>query len=187
MAVRVLIVDARSARSERLAGALAEAGFDVVATVDEGEDLYERVEALEPDAVIVDSALPSRDTLEHVGQLGQRYPKPMIMLSEDGNRELTEAAARAGVSAYVVEGVAPGLVRSLVDVAIAHYRAHRALRSELSRAQRSLEQRKAIDRAKCLLMERQGIGEQAAYLRLRKMAMDRRLSLLEVARELLQS
>lgn len=185
MAVRVLIVDAKRDRSQQLEAALREAGFDVLMTVDEGDDLYERVEALEPDAVIVDAALPSRDTLEHMGQIGRRYPKPMIMFAENELPDMTRNAARAGVSAYVVDGVAPSLIRSLVDVAISHFRTHHALRSELTRTQQTLEQRKAIDRAKCLIMERQGLGEAAAYERLRKMAMDRRMSLFEIARELL--
>jgi response regulator NasT len=187
MAVRVLIVDARPERSEALESALREAGFDVLATVTERDDLHGRVEALAPDAVIVDAALPSRDTLEHLSQLGRRYPKPMIMLADSGDDSLPREAARAGVSAYVVDGVAPTLVRSLVDVAIAHYQTYSALRGELSRTQRSLQHRKTVDRAKCLLMERQGIGEEAAYRRLRKMAMDRRMSVFDIARELLSA
>lgn len=186
MTVRVLIVDASPARSDRLEQALVEAGFDVLGRVGADADLYGPMESLRPDAVIVDAELPTRDTLEHLAQLGRRYPKPMIMLSGAGDAELTAAAARAGVSAYVVEGLAPTTVQSLVHVAIAHYQTHRALRSELTRVQQSLEQRKVIDRAKCLLMERHGVGEEAAYGRLRKMAMDRRISLPEQARELVE-
>ncbi|MEX1082072.1 MAG: ANTAR domain-containing protein [Halofilum sp. (in: g-proteobacteria)] len=185
MAVRVLIVDAKPARSQRLESALREAGFDVLMTVDETDDLSARMEAQEPDAVIVDADLPSRDTLENLGQLGRRYPKPVIMLAENEVPDMARDAARAGVSAYVVDGVAPSVIRSLVDVAIGHFQAHHQLRNELKRTQQTLAERKAVDRAKCLLMERHGVGEEAAYGRLRKIAMDRRLSLSAVARELL--
>ncbi len=182
--MRVLIVDAKPARSRGLEAALREAGFEVLMTVDEGDDLYARVESLAPDAVIVDAALPSRDILEDLAHLGRRYPKPMIMLTRQGDADLPQAAARAGVSAYVVDGIAPALMRSLVDVSIAHFQAHQALRNELARTQRSLNERKTIDRAKCLIMERHRIGEEAAYQRLRKMAMDRRASVFAVAQEL---
>ncbi len=187
MTLRVLIVDAGQAQPERLQDALAEAGFTVLARVGADADLYGAMEDLRPDAVIVDAELPTRDTLEHLAQLGRRYPKPMIMLSGAADAELTAEAARAGVSAYVVEGLAPATVQSLVHVAIAHYQAQRALKTELNRTQQTLAQRRAIDRAKCLLMERLSVGEQAAYERLRKMAMDRRLSLHEVAVELVSA
>lgn len=187
MAVRVLIVDAKPARSQRLEAALRAAGFEVLMTVDETDDLSARMEALEPDAVVVDADLPSRDTLENLGQLGRRYPKPVIMLAENEAPAMAREAARAGVSAYVVDGVAPSVIRSLVDVSIGHFQAHHQLKSELKRTQQSLAERKAVDRAKCLLMERHGAGEEAAYQRLRKMAMDRRLSLQCVARELLDA
>lgn len=185
MTIRILIVDAKAERSRELNRALAEAGFDVVTTVDEQDDLYSTMERTKPDAVIVDAALPGRDTLEHLGQLGKRYPKPMIMLAEEETPELTQQAARAGVSAYVVDNVMPALVRSMVNVAIASFESHRALKGELSRTQETMTQRRTIDRAKSLVMENRGVGEDAAYQYLRKTAMNRRMTIHELAQELL--
>lgn len=185
MTIRILIVDAKAERSRELDRALAEAGFDVVTTVDEQDDLYSTMERTKPDAVIVDAALPGRDTLEHLGQLGKRYPKPMIMLAEEETPELTQQAARAGVSAYVVDNVMPALVRSMVNVAIASFESHRALKGELSRTQETMTQRRTIDRAKSLVMENRGVGEDAAYQYLRKTAMNRRMTIHELAQELL--
>ncbi|RFA30838.1 response regulator [Alkalilimnicola ehrlichii] len=187
MAVRVLIVDTRPQRSRKLEQSLREAGFEVVAVIDGEDALHDKVCELAPDAVVVDTDSPGRDTLEHLASLGQRYPKPMIMLSESVDPELTLDAARAGVTAYAVETLSAPVVRSLVDVAIAHFRSHALLRTELVKVQRSLESRKLIDRAKCRLMERYGIGEEAAYQRLRKLAMDRRLNLNDLAREILST
>lgn len=186
MAVRVLIVDARPRRSRHLERALRDAGFEVVAVVGASADLHDRVQILAPDAVVVDAELPGRDTLEHLASLGKRYPKPMIMLSESIEPELTLEAARAGVTAYAVEALSAAALRSLVDVAIAHFRSYALLRSELAKTQRSLESRKLIDRAKCRLMERYGVGEEAAYKRMRKLAMDRRMNLDDMAREILR-
>ncbi|GAB2781712.1 ANTAR domain-containing response regulator [Halomonas shantousis] len=185
--VRVLIVDTRDERSRALEQALIDAGFDVITTVDEQEDLYAIMERLQPDAVIVDAALPSRDTLEHLGQIGRRYPKPMIMLAEEETPDLTQQAARAGVSAYVVDNVGPALVRSMLNVAISSFETHRALKGELSRTQETLAQRRAIDRAKARVMEMHGLGEEAAYQYLRTTAMNRRMTIHELAQELLST
>lgn len=185
MAIRVLIVDTKDERSRALDQALFEAGFDVLTTVGEQEDLYATMEQLQPDAVIVDAALPSRDTLEHLGHLGRRYPKPMIMLAEEETPDLTQQATRAGVSAYVVDNISPALLRSMLNVAISSFEAHRVLKSELTRTQETLAQRRNIDRAKARLMEQRGISEDAAYQSLRTTAMNRRMTIHELAQELL--
>ncbi|MHB0777653.1 ANTAR domain-containing response regulator [Halomonas sp. WWR20] len=185
--IRVLIVDTRGERSRALEQALLEAGFEVITTVDEQEDLYAIMERLQPDAVIVDAALPSRDTLEHLGQLGRRYPKPMIMLADEEAPDLNQQAARAGVSTYVVDSVGPALVRSMLNVAISSFETHRALKGELNRTQETLAQRRAIDRAKAMVMEVRGLGEEAAYQYLRNTAMNRRMTIHELAQELLSA
>lgn len=185
MAIRVLIVDTKDERSRALDQALFEAGFDVLTTVGEQEDLYATMEQLQPDAVIVDAALPSRDTLEHLGHLGRRYPRPMIMLAEEETPDLTQQATRAGVSAYVVDNISPALLRSMLNVAIASFEAHRVLKGELTRTQETLAQRRNIDRAKARLMEQRGISEDAAYQSLRTTAMNRRMTIHELAQELL--
>lgn len=187
MTVKVLIVDARPERSRALEQALHEAGFDVVTRADEHDDLYAIMTRVKPDAVIIDAALPSRDTLEHMGQLGRRFPKPMIMLAEEETPDLTREATSAGVSAYVVEDVQPALVRSMIHVAIASFEAHRALKGELTKTQTTLSQRRTIERAKSQLMEMHAFSEDAAYQWLRKRAMNRRLTIHEVAQAVLAS
>ncbi|MDO0944559.1 ANTAR domain-containing response regulator [Chromohalobacter israelensis] len=185
MTVKVLIVDARPERSRALEQALHEAGFDVVTRVDEHDDLYAIMTREVPDAVIIDAALPSRDTLEHMGQLGRRFPKPMIMLAEEETPELTREATSVGVSAYVVEDVQPALVRSMVNVAIASFESHRALKGELSKTQTTLAQRRTVERAKSRLMQAHALTEDDAYQWLRKRAMNRRLTIFEVAQAVL--
>lgn len=185
MTVRVLIVDTRPARSSRLEQALIEAGFDVVMTVRRDDDLHDTLDRLKPDAVIIDAELPGRDTLEHLGQLGRRYPRPMIMLTDRETPELSQSAAEAGVSAYVVESMQPALMRSMVNVAIASFEQHSALRQELNRTRESMQQRRRVDRAKTLIMERRAMSEHEAYQYLRKLAMDRRMSLHELSDEVL--
>ena len=183
--LRVVLIDSRRARSQQLQQALQAAGFAVIAVVKESADLYARVVPLAPDAIIIDADSPTRDTLEHLAALHQQFPKPMIMLSERGDAELTRSAAQAGVSAYVVEGATPSAVRSLVDVAMLHFLNHRVLHAELTRAQQALEDRDHVGRAKIFLMERHGFGEERAYQLLRKLAMRRQQRIADLARLML--
>ncbi|MFC0268703.1 ANTAR domain-containing response regulator [Kushneria aurantia] len=185
MSVRVLIVDDRPARSHHLEQALIEAGFEVIMTVHRDDDLHDQLDRLQPDAVIIDAELPGRDTLEYLGHVGRRYPRPMIMLADQDAPELTRSAAEAGVSTYAVASLQPALVRSMINVAIASFEQHSALRHELTRTRESINQRRRVDRAKTLIMERRGMNEQEAYQYLRKLAMDRRLSMHELAGEVL--
>ena len=91
----------------------------------------------------------------------------------------------AGVSAYIVAGLAPQRIRPILDVAMARFQHEQALRAELADAKSELKDRKVIDRAKGLLMQRQGLTEQAAYEKLRKTAMDKGLKLVDVAQRML--
>lgn len=174
-------------RAATLRAALGEAGFEVVGVVPDTDDLYAAVDRYRPDAVIVDAQSPSRDTLEHLAVVEQKYPKPLLMLSARDDRKTLMAAADAGVTAYVVEGFSPALVRSLVEVAIRQYSNVAALKNELVEVRESMEGRKVIDRAKCLLMEQSGLSEKDAYALLRKSAMDKGMPLAEIARNVLQN
>jgi len=187
MSLSVLLVGAKAASSAALEQALRQAGFRVLAVVREQDDLFERVRALEPDAIIVDSDSPRRDTLEHLAGLGKRYPRPMVMFAEHSAPDLTALADRSGVCAYVVEGLSAATVRSLVDVAVLHFEGRRSLQAELSKARQTLTDREFIDRAKCLLMEHRGMSERDAYHTLRKLAMEHRRSIADIARRVLRA
>lgn len=183
--MRVLLVDRQSERLSTLRAVIEDAGFDVVDVISEEADLYAAVERLAPEAVIVGADSPSRDVLEDVATLGQRYPKPLLMLSSRDDRQLMAEASKAGVSAYVMEGLSPALVRSLVDVAVGQFRQMQSLRDELEQTRETLADRQVINRAKCLLMEREALSEQDAYVQLRKTAMDRGLPIVELARQVM--
>lgn len=185
MAIRVLIIDARSERTPALEHALADAGFVVLDVVPENGAVHRRVADLEPDAIIIDSESPTRDTLEGLATVSGNYPRPIVMLSEQGGTDLVRDAAQLGISAYVVDGVSTSLVRSLIEVSILHFRCQRLLEAELAQTQNAFAERRCIDSVKCQLMEREGLTEELAYKRLRKLAMDRGQRIADVARGLL--
>lgn len=182
MSVRVLIIDAHSERTGPLAAALEAAGFAVAGIVSEDQDIYAAVGELKPDAILIDADSPTRDTLEGLAVLGQRYPRPILMLSESADTELVRDAARLGISTYAVDGVSAPLLRSLVEVTMAHFQSRRSLSEELQEAQQALHDRKIIDKAKYRLVQEMRMSEEEAYHQLRRMAMQRGMKLVELAR-----
>lgn len=186
MATRIMLVDDRAERARWLQDALDDAGYEVVVTVQGMDDLYQLVQDTQPDVVIVEADSAKRDTLEHLGTAGQQYPKPIVMLGEHRNPDMLKTAMKAGISAYVVQGLSPDGVRSIIQVAIAQFAQYRALQQQLAKARERLQEQKLVERAKCLLMERHGLSEQDAHDILRKTAMDHSTRLASVARRVLR-
>ena len=149
--------------------------------------LAERIAQLQPDLIIVDAESDARDALEHVVMATRDERRPIVMFTNDNDTSHVKAAVAAGVSAYIVAGLAAERIRPILDVAMARFQHEEALRRELAEARSELSQRKLIDRAKGLLMQRQGLTEQQAYDKLRKAAMDRGLKLAEVAKRIIDA
>lgn len=185
--IRVLIVDTRSEYTAKLEKALRETGFIVVDVVPDDEHLPRCVRELRPEAIVIDSESPTRDTLEGVAALGQRDSCPIVVLSERGGASLVREAMQLGISAYVVDGVPPATIRSLIEVAMVHFRSQCLLLAELESTQQKMEEQRLIDRAKFALMEREQMSEHDAYHWLRRRAMTRGQKTVDAARMLLQA
>ncbi len=173
-------------RSRALRIGLLENNFNLIATLPTDVFLSERLAQLQPDMIIVDAESEARDALEHVVMATRAARRPIVMFTNDEDTTHVKDAVAAGVSAYIVAGLAPQRIRPILDVAMARFQHEQALRAELADAKTELQDRKTIDRAKGVLMQRQGLSEQAAYEKLRKTAMDKGLKLGEVARRMLE-
>lgn len=183
--LRVMLVDEKPERSSQLERALADAGYEVVATLTGRDDLRTRIAALSPDVIIVDMQSPSRDVLEDMRRLHEELPRPVVMFVDETDADSIREAVRAGVSAYVVDGLKGRSVRPVVEVAIARFQEFQALRSELESARTTLADRKLVERAKGIIMRRKNLGEEDAYQLLRKSAMDQKRKMVDVAREVI--
>jgi response regulator NasT len=181
---RIVLVDEKAERSGDLERALAAEGYSVVARLSSRDDLRARIAELAPDVVIVDMQSPDRDVFEDMQRIHAEQPRPILMFVDESDAASIRAAVRAGVSAYVVDGLRSRSVRPIVELAIARFEEHEALRRELREARLHLEERKVVDRAKGILMQRKGVGEEEAYRLLRKAAMDRQVKIADVARDL---
>jgi len=185
---------AQAERSRFLRIGLLENGFNLIASLPADVFLTERLAQLQPDLIIVDAESEARDALEHVVMATRDERRPIVMFTNDADTAHVKHAVAAGVSAYIVAGLSPERIRPILDVAMARFEHEQALRQELD-ATRSelnirnaeLQDRKVIDRAKGILMQRQGFNEQAAYEKLRKAAMDKGIKIAEVAQRMLDA
>ena len=185
--VRVLVVDEIEQRAEILREGLRQAGCEVAASLSPPFALLEAIESEKPDVIVIDTDSPSRDVLEHLAMVTQRTPRPIVMFANDGAPATIRKAVRAGVSAYVVDGFDPARLGTIVEVAVARFENFQALRGQLADANLRLAERKIVDRAKGLLMKGRSLDEETAYALLRKMAMDRKLKLAEIAQRVVDA
>ncbi len=184
-ALKVMIVDENGERSRQLRGALSLAGYRVVAELREAIDLPDAVAGMKPHIVIIAADSPDRDTLEQISLTSKNAPRPIIMFTQDGASDTIKASVKAGVSAYVVDGLDMDRLKPILEVACARFEAHQELSQRLASTERELTERKSVEKAKGLLMERRGLNEDNAYKELRTLAMTTGKSLGEVAETLI--
>lgn len=184
--LRILVIDESESRAGDICSALAMTGHQVAALLASCLDLADRVKEIQPDIILIQTEAPSRDTLEHLAVVHETLPRPVVMFAKKSDARMIRKALRAGVSAYIVDGLSPQRLEPIMDVAIARFQEYQQLRQELDVATKKLSDRVAVDRAKGILMKARGLDEDAAYKALRKLAMDRGKSLGEVAGEVIE-
>lgn len=183
--LKVMIVDEVMERAEALRRALVQSGYEVIAYIPSAFDLHRQVSSLQPDIVIIDTDSPDRDTLENICVVSRDDPRPVVLFTHDGDGEKIRAATQAGVSAYVVNGMAAERVGPIIDAAVARFEQFQALKRELDEIEQKLADRKVIERAKGILMQSRKLSEEDAYRALRKQAMENNARLAEVARQVI--
>ena len=185
--MRVLVVDESDERAALLREALTAAGHEVAASLSSSLELLHAVETLHPDVIVIDTESPTRDVLEHVVIVSRASPRPIVMFANDAGGAAIRDAVRAGVSAYIVDGLDSSRVNSIVEVACARFEEYQKLKIELAEANLKLSERKLVDRAKGLLMQSRGLSEDEAYHALRKLAMTKKMRLGEIAQQVIES
>jgi len=184
--LKVLVVDDTPGRASALREALgAMEGVEVACMLESALEILARVEQHRPDVVLIDTESPSRDVLEQLAAISSHAPRPVVLFSDDSQDTSIRAAIRAGVSAYVVDGIAPGRLDPVMRVAIERFQADQALRAELDDTRSQLADRKVVERAKGLIMKQRGVSEEEAFAALRTLAMQKGLKLGEAARQVI--
>ena len=138
-----------------------------------------------PDIIIFNLDTPSKKLLTDLQTLNQQSPIPVIMFAGDSNIDTINQAIKAEVSAFIVDSVEHNRINSIINVAIARFKHQQSLNNALEEARAKLEDRKQIDRAKAILIKTQNFTEDDAYHTLRKLAMDRNITLGEMSKNVI--
>jgi AmiR/NasT family two-component response regulator len=156
-------------------------GYDVVGEADNGEKAVQLAEELKPDLVLMDVKMPVMDGISAAEEIGAAKICPVVMLTAFSQTELVERARDAGVMAYIVKPFTAADLGPAIDIARSRWVEMKALENEIADLGERLETRKAVDRAKGILMKTLKITEAEAFRWIQKTAMDRRLGMKEVA------
>jgi response regulator NasT len=162
---------------------LAEAGYEVVAQARNGAEAIELAELHKPDLAILDVAMPILDGISAAEKIISIAP--VLMLTAFSQRELIDRARDAGVMAYVVKPFTISDLVPAIEIAISRHTQMRSLADEVADLHDRLETRKIIDRAKGVLMKALNLSEPEAFSWIQRAAMDRRLTMKEVANAVL--
>jgi len=186
VSLRIVIADDEAVIRMGLRAMLEERGYRVVGEAGDGRRLLELVERLRPDLVFLDIKMPGLDGLAAAERLAETHRLPVIVLTAYGERDLVERARQAGVMGYLMKPLREADLQPAIEVALARFRDLQALAQEVSGLQETLEVRKLVERAKGVLMQRLGLSEEDAYLRMQRASRNTRRPMKEIARRILE-
>jgi AmiR/NasT family two-component response regulator len=178
---RIAIVDDNPTERLVLKGFIEDAGHTLVAEGKDGEEALEICRLKSPDLLIMDVRMPGKDGIEAAEEIARCCPTPIVLLTGSDDEETIRRAAEAGVMAYLVKPVRGEEIAPCVELAISRFSEFAALRKENAELKSALQARKLIEKAKGLLMEREGLSETESFARIRKISMDKRKTMAEVA------
>lgn len=178
---RVIIADDESLIRMDLREMLTNLGYLVVGEVADGRSAVNQARELRPDVVIMDIKMPDMDGIEAAKVLTEERIAPVVLLSAYSQRDLVQRAREAGVVAYLVKPYREEELSPAIEVALARFAEFKDLQKQVSDLQEALETRKLVDRAKGILMDKQGLNEAEAFRKIQKMSMDNRKPMKDVA------
>jgi AmiR/NasT family two-component response regulator len=177
--IRIVVAEDEALIRMDLIEMLQEAGYAVVAEATNGQEAIELVQQHQPDLVILDVKMPVLDGISAAEKI--IATAPVLMLTAFSQRELVERARDAGVMAYVVKPFTIGDLVPAIEIAMSRHLQMKSLAQEVADLHERLETRKIIDRAKGILMKALNLSEPEAFSWIQRAAMDRRLTMKEVA------
>ena len=179
MSMRVLVAEDEALIRLDLVEMLTEAGYEIVAQASNGAEAIELVEMHKPDLAIMDINMPIMDGLTAAEKIVNSTP--VLMLTAFSQRDLVMKASEIGVMGYVVKPFTINDLIPAMEVATSRFRVMSELSKEVADLSQKLEVRKLVDKAKGILMKALNLSEAEAFSWIQKTAMDRRLTMKEVA------
>ena len=183
--IRVLIADDEALIRMGLRAMLTEAGYQVVGEAGDGRRALDLIRKLDPDLVFLDIKMPEPDGLAVAQEVLATGPRPIVILTAYGDRDYVDRAKQFGVMAYLVKPIKEADLVPTIELALNHFRTMGALSGEIKDLEETLEIRKLVERAKGVLMQREGLSEAEAFRQIQKTSRDERRPMKAVAQEIL--
>ena len=184
---RVLVIDDHLPSRAFLVKALNEKGFGVVGEGASGKGALKLAQATAPDAILMSVGLPDIDGIRAAQNIMEENPLPIVLLTSHSDTETIERAKEAGVMAYLLKPLREEELLPVTELAISRFEEFISLRRENEDLKKILEARKAIERAKGVLMKQQGLSEPEAFSLIQKKSMDLRKPMAEIAQAIILS
>jgi two-component system, response regulator PdtaR len=179
--LRIAVADDEPVMCEYLEKTLPLLGHKVVAVATSGRELIDLCAKSEPELIITDIKMPDMDGIEAAGIVVQNRPVPVILVSAYHDPKLIERAGAEYVQAFLVKPIKQADLETSIGVALQRYEQFRALYREAQDLRQALADRKVIERAKGIVMNRTGQPEQAAFQRMQKLASSRNMKMIDLA------
>lgn len=182
-ALNILLIEDETT-DQLLAKILVTQGYSVTSTAKSKTNIQSLVTNDSIDIIIFNIDSPKK-YFQDIHYLNQNQALPIIIFAADDTTDTINQIVKAGVSAYVVNGLETSRINSIITIAVARFKEQQRLKSELEKTKSKLEERKLIDRAKGILIKTRGFTEDDAYHTLRKLAMDRNIAIGEMAKNVI--
>lgn len=184
---KVLVADDERPVASGLKGQLEALGYDVVAVVDDGLRAVDVCRRTLPHVVLMDIEMPGMDGLAAARQIAEDPGTPVIILTAHGHPNLVDKAIQEGVIQYLLKPVTSSALHAAIQTALAQFEEVRTLREEVAELEMTLRDRKIIERAKGILMNRRNMTEAEAFRFLQRQSQDKRMAMAKLAESIVQA
>ncbi|MCJ8161177.1 ANTAR domain-containing response regulator [Acinetobacter zhairhuonensis] len=182
--LKIALIDDDQDRAHYIKDSLIAHDFDVVACLTIDHLNMFKLEHLQVDVILLDMDHPHRDIIE---SCVSQFDLPTVLFTQNSQKEMIKSAIDAGITAYIVDGIDPSKLESILEISIEQFKKHKKLLSDLKETKSKLADRKDVEKAKVLLMQLHQLTEDQAFQLLRKNAMSHRITMGEMARRLLDA
>jgi response regulator NasT len=182
--LKIALIDDDQDRAHYIKDSLIAHDFDVVACFTIDHLNMFKLEHLQADVILLDMDHPHRDIIE---SCVSQFDLPTVLFTQNSQKEMIKSAIDAGITAYIVDGIDPAKLDSILEISIEQYKKHKKLLADLKETKSKLADRKDVEKAKVLLMQLHQLTEDQAFQLLRKNAMSHRITMGEMARRLLDA
>ena len=183
--LRIVVADDEADMRDYFRKMLPVLGHRLVAVADNGRELVQLCQEQRPDLVITDIKMPDMDGIEAAMEIYRKMTVPVILVSAYHDRELIQRAEADHIMGYLVKPIKQADLEPVIALAMRRFEQFQELRKEAADLRQALEDRKTIERAKGILMKKVQLDEHDAFRRLQKLASEKNLKLVEIARIIL--